>query len=151
MPSNQVPNAVDLLLAYKLIKRITTPFEEWEAYKLGIIDKNGNVKKKKVSLSSPEYRASWTNLDIVAANLKKIISKYPGAQAKIAARAAQGLMVKEDINSILQSIEEEIANVVGNGQVAGLGVGSQSEPGKNGLKRRKVLRRYRSVDPKLST
>jgi len=151
MPVNQVPNTVDLLLAYKLVKRITTPFNEWEAYKLGIIDDKGNVLKRKVSLSNPDQRKNWTNLDIVAANLKKIISKHPGVQAKITARAAQGLMVKEDINFILQSIQEEIANVVGNGQVAGLGVGSQGEPPKSGLKRRKMLRRTTNVDPKLSS
>ncbi len=151
MPVNQVPNAVDLLLAYKLVKRITTPFNEWEAYKLGIIDGKGNILKKKVSLSNPEQRSSWTNLDIVAANLKKVISKHPGVEAKIAARAAQGLMVKEDIDSILRSIDEEIANVVGNGQVAGLGVGQQGEPGKNGLKKKRILRRSLNVDPKLSS
>jgi hypothetical protein len=151
MPVNQVPNAVDLLLAYKLVKRITTPFNEWEAYKLGIIDGKGNILKKKVSLSNPKQRSSWTNLDIVAANLKKVISKHPGVEAKIAARAAQGLMVKEDIDSILHSIDEEIANVVGNGQVAGLGVGQQGEPGKNGLKKKRILRRSLNVDPKLSS
>ena len=33
---------VDLLIAYRVIKLLVTPFEKQEAYKLGIIDKNGN-------------------------------------------------------------------------------------------------------------
>ena len=37
--------AVDLLIAYRVIKLLVTPFDKQEAFKTGIIDKNGKVLK----------------------------------------------------------------------------------------------------------
>ena len=34
--------AIDLFVTYRFIKILVTPFEKQEAYKLGVIDKNGN-------------------------------------------------------------------------------------------------------------
>ena len=34
--------AVDLFVTYRFIKLLTTPFEKTDAYKFGIIDKEGN-------------------------------------------------------------------------------------------------------------
>ena len=34
--------AIDLFVTYRFIKLLVTPFEKQDAYKLGIIDKNGN-------------------------------------------------------------------------------------------------------------
>jgi hypothetical protein len=130
-----VPNMVNLLLTYQFIKKLVTPFEDWDAYKLGIIDKKGNTLKRKVSLSTPEQRKSWTHLDILAANLKKLFTKYPGLESKLISKAALGQLVREErewteeeILLLVKNIEEEMANVVGDGKVAGLGVGDQGEP-----------------------
>ena len=38
--------AIDLLITYRVIKLLVTPFEKQEAFKTGIIDKNGKVLKK---------------------------------------------------------------------------------------------------------
>ena len=37
---------VDLLIAYRVIKMLVTPFEKLPAFKYGIIDKDGKVLKK---------------------------------------------------------------------------------------------------------
>ena len=34
--------AVDLFVTYRFLKLLTTPWEKQEAYKFGVIDKNGN-------------------------------------------------------------------------------------------------------------
>ena len=34
--------AIDLFVTYRFIKLLVTPFEKTDAFKLGIIDKNGN-------------------------------------------------------------------------------------------------------------
>ena len=34
--------AIDLFVTYRFIKLLVTPFEKQEAYKLGVIDKDGN-------------------------------------------------------------------------------------------------------------
>ena len=35
--------AVDIFLVYQFLKRLAMPFERWEAYKTGVIDKEGNI------------------------------------------------------------------------------------------------------------
>ena len=37
---------VDLLIAYRVIKMLVTPFNKQPAFKYGIIDKDGKVLKK---------------------------------------------------------------------------------------------------------
>ena len=37
---------VDTLITYRVIKLLVTPFDRQEAFKQGIIDKDGNVLKK---------------------------------------------------------------------------------------------------------
>ena len=37
--------AIDLVITYRIIKLLVTPFERQEAFKYGIIDKDGNVLK----------------------------------------------------------------------------------------------------------
>ena len=39
--------AVDLFVTYRFLKLLTTPFEKQDAFKLGIIDKNGHIELKK--------------------------------------------------------------------------------------------------------
>ena len=35
-------SAIDLFVTYRFLKLLTTPFNRTDAYKLGIIDKNGH-------------------------------------------------------------------------------------------------------------
>ena len=41
--------AIDLFVTYRFLKLLTTPFEKQDAFKFGIIDKNGNRIKKQNS------------------------------------------------------------------------------------------------------
>jgi hypothetical protein len=148
---------LDIYLVYEFIKRLVKPFETWDAYKLGIIDKDGNVLKKKGTLETPEENNAWGRFDILVANLKKLLAKIPGGSSKLATiAAATYLLLKEEqlneeideqdfMQYMQEQLEEDIANNVGGGQIAGLGVGPQGEPpmGKSAqLKRlKKMLRR----------
>ena len=38
--------AIDLLITYRVIKLLVTPFEKTKAFEYGIIDKNGKVLRK---------------------------------------------------------------------------------------------------------
>lgn len=150
---------VDLYLVYQFIVRLVTPFDQWDAYKLGIIDKDGMVKKKRATLSTEEEKKAWGYFDILAANVKKLINKLPGGESKLITYAAAGLLLKEqarlesmDEDDIELFIREEIANVVGNEKVAGLGVGSQGEPpGKLRVKTKILRRKLTDVDNKPTT
>jgi len=95
VPSLSNNPLVDMFMTYQFLKRINTPFEEWDAYKLGIIDKNGKVLKKKKQLKTPQQRAAWGYFDIVTTNLKKLLSKVPGGQSQTGTLAASYLLMKE--------------------------------------------------------
>ena len=43
--------AIDLFVTYRFIKLLVTPFEKQEAYKLGIIDKDGKRTLQKVQIN----------------------------------------------------------------------------------------------------
>ena len=47
---------VDLLIAYRVIKILVTPFEKQPAFKQGIIDKDGKVLKKYRTLTTGTKR-----------------------------------------------------------------------------------------------
>ena len=70
--------AIDLFVTYRFLKLLTTPFEKQEAFKLGIIDKDGNrIKKEKstlpaVELTTVELKNAYTILHKLVFNIKKI-------------------------------------------------------------------------------
>lgn len=138
---------IDLFLTYQFLKRLSTPFNKWEAYKLGIIDENGNVLKKSKDFTDPSEAEAWGYFDRMVANLKKLLGKVPGGKSKIASYAAALLLIKEnslqrELNEeeLGQLLEEEIANVAGAGNIASIGVGDQGEPPAK-LKGFKILKR----------
>jgi hypothetical protein len=93
--TNQV---VDLYLVYQFMKRLTTPFDKWPAYELGIIDDQGKVLKPKRTLMTTDERQAWGYYDIVCANLKKILAKLPGGRSKLVTIAAATFLFKEHKN-----------------------------------------------------
>ena len=95
--------AIDLLITYRIIKLLTTPFEKQDAYRLGIIDKNGKVLRKTKELKTGKERDAYTILNRFVFNLKRLINLVPGGKSKLGTYAAAlGLLLKEnkDINEI---------------------------------------------------
>jgi len=90
-----ITTGVDYYLAYQFLKKLTTPFNKTEAFKLGIIDKNGKVLRKRNKLSSKE-RDSYKIMDTIAFNLKKLLQKLPGGKSKIASLGAALFLMKEE-------------------------------------------------------
>ena len=86
---------VDLYLVYSFIKRLSTPFEKWDAYKLGIIDEDGNILKKRKDLRTVKERDAFGLFDLMILKLKKLMSKVPGGSSRIASYAAALYLIKE--------------------------------------------------------
>lgn len=85
---------VDLAAIYMFLKRLVTPFEQWDAYKTGLIDKNGKVLVSKAD-RTPEQDKSFGYFDRLVANLKKLLGKIPGGKTRIASFAAALLLLRE--------------------------------------------------------
>ena len=93
--------AIDLFVTYRFLKLLTTPFEKQDAFKFGIIDKNGNRIKKQnstkpaVELTTTELKNSYTILHKLVFNIKKIFGKVPGLRTKLGTYAAALFLLKD--------------------------------------------------------
>jgi hypothetical protein len=95
--------AIDLFVTYRFIKLLVTPFDKTPAYKLGIIDKEGQrVVEKTVSrgmqptqLKTDEEKSAYTVLHKLVFNIKKIFGKVPGLRTKLGTYAAALFLLKD--------------------------------------------------------
>jgi hypothetical protein len=160
----EIKRAIDIYILYRIIKDLSTPFNEMEAFKLGLIDSDGK-RLKKAGSKEEKDAVSYYNRFIL--NLKRLMSKV-GLGGRVATFAAALFLLKEhtsqshslteetfvDEDGVLTEIvatmkylenntqknfrqlEEEIANVTG-AAVAGTGddpVHWKKMPYKVGLK-----------------
>lgn len=103
----------DLYLVYQFLVRLTTPFDEWDAYKLGIIDKDGNILKKKDQRKTTAEKEAFRTFDLMILKLKKLLEKVPGGQSKLASYAAALWLIREwnhfsDSSTLIEDISEEV-------------------------------------------
>ena len=93
--------AIDLFVTYRFLKILVTPFEKQEAYKLGIIDKNGNrtlvpgTTNKPTILNTIKEKNAYTVLHKLVFNIKKIFNKVPGLRTKLGTYAAALFLLKD--------------------------------------------------------
>ena len=86
--------AGDLFYTFRFVKMLTTPFDETDAFKLGIIDKDGKrIRNKKIE-SSEEKDAYSTFMRLVF-NVKRMLEKLPGGKSRLASYAAALFLLKE--------------------------------------------------------
>lgn len=173
---------VDLFLVYQFIKRLATPFNEWKAYELGIIDENGNQLKKIKELRTREEKQAFGRFDLLISKLKKLIEKVPGGKSRIGTYAAALFLIKEqnelnscsetlltegyleeklneymisvqklsgkqDINALFEATfsEDAPANSASSGNIAGIGVGPDGEPGVSKDEQEKIRKRNKTA------
>ena len=93
--------AIDLFVTYRFLRLLTTPFEDTDAFKFGIIDEKGNrIKlpkstKPAVELATQELKNSYTILHKLVFNIKKIFAKVPGLRTKVGTYAAALFLLKD--------------------------------------------------------
>ena len=96
--------AIDLFVTYRFIKLLVTPFEKTDAYKLGIIDGDGNrvrpprvagVRAAPAPLKTTEEKNAYTILHKLVFNIKKIFAKVPGLRTKLGTYAAALFLLKD--------------------------------------------------------
>ncbi len=92
--------AVDMLITYRLLRILTTPFNKQDAFKYGIVDKDGKVLRKYSSLSKPEEKKSYTWLHRFCFNLKRIMGKVGFGSRLGSIALALGVLLKEHSTSI---------------------------------------------------
>lgn len=99
----------DLVYTLRFLRLLTTKFEDTNAFKLGLIDKDGNKIKKPESSAE---RDSYNTFHRLVFNLKKLIGKVPGGKSSVASYASALYLIKENLNlgeGSIQKIAEHCA------------------------------------------
>ncbi len=81
---------IDGLIAWRLIKLLTTRFDRTEAYKLGIIDDKGKVLIKSKDIKDKKQRNAYTLLIRFVFNLKRMLGKI-GLKSRLGSAAAAAI------------------------------------------------------------
>jgi hypothetical protein len=103
--------AIDLFVTYRFIKLLVTPFEQTDAYKMGIIDKDGyrtDMKLYKVS-----EKNAYTVLHKLVFNIKRIFQKVPGLRTRLGTYAAALFLLKDTFKEHVEDpkvFEKEFLN-----------------------------------------
>ncbi len=98
----------DVIYAFKFLRTLTKPWSKMEAFKLGIIDKDGKVLKKGKDLETPEEKSAYTIFHRLVFNVKRLLGKVPGGKSTLGSYAAALFLIKEHT----QLSEEEIKSVM---------------------------------------
>jgi len=91
-------NAADLVYTIRFLKLLSTPIEETEAFKAGIIDEKGVRRKdfnKEILANRQAYDTHFTTFHRLVYNLKKILAKAPGGNSMLARYGAALALIKE--------------------------------------------------------
>ena len=87
--------AIDLIITYRVVKMLVTPFEKTQAFKRGIIDADGKVLRKFKTIKGIE-RKHYTMLHRFVFNLKRILKKVGLGSRLGSFVVALALLIKED-------------------------------------------------------
>ena len=98
---------VDSIIAYRILKMLVVPFENTDAFKQGIIDKNGKELKKMSELNTVAERDAYTILHRLVFRLKRIINKVPIENKKLLNLAAAYSLIKEHYDAGREPINFE--------------------------------------------
>jgi len=95
--------AGDLVYTFRFLKLLVTKFENTEAFKLGIIDKDGKRLRKS---ESSEDKSAYTPFHRLVFNIKKLMSKVPGGSSTLASYGAALYLIKEKYGVSESQIEK---------------------------------------------
>jgi len=98
---------VDSIITFRILHMLVQPFEETIAFRLGIIDKNGNEIKKMADLNTTQERDAYTLLHRLVFRIKKIVNKVPIENKKLVSLAAAYSLVREELANGKESINLE--------------------------------------------
>lgn len=151
-----MPSTIDNLITLRVLRLLTTPFNQTDAYRLGIIDKNGKELRPISQLKNSDELDAYSYLHRLVFRLKQIINKVPLENKTFLSFAAAWALIKENVeydDDILEELfymahedpeakqlAEDLENRtlsfkqfveemgVGGGAVAGLGVANPNIP-----------------------
>ena len=95
---NVVSRTADLFYAFRFLKMLVTPWDKMPAYELELIDDKGKVIKKP---KTNEEKSAYTVFHRLVFNIKRLLSKLPFGQTKLASYATALFLIKEHTLSLI--------------------------------------------------
>ena len=133
---------LDTIYTYKFLRLLSMKWEDTDAYKLGIIDEDGNPLKKYKDLHTKEEKDAYSSFVRMVFKFKRMLSKIPGGKSAVVRYSAALALIKEyreevekmgvDFNKLQEMLREEVTNTT-------TGIEGKEQPlGKKGeLKKKK--------------
>jgi len=148
---------LDVVYTYRFLRLLSMKWEDTDAYKLGIIDKDGEPLKKSSELKTNEEKKAYTSFIRLVFKFKRMLSKLPAGKSAVVRYSAalallkenqeemekMGVSIEEIRNQLEQYINEEVTNstegVAGKDQPLGRKKGElqKRKPGKGCSKKGK--------------
>jgi len=88
---------LDTYYAFRFLYLLTKDFEDTDAFKLGIIDKDGKQLKKIRQLRTSEEKKAFTRFHKLVFRLKELLNKVPMASSTIGRYATAIMLIKEEV------------------------------------------------------
>lgn len=92
-----IQRSADLFYTFRFIKLLVTKWENTDAFKYGIIDKDGKPLKKVSQLETSDEKSSYTLFHRLVYNIKRLVNKVPlVGRTTLASLAAALWLIKEE-------------------------------------------------------
>jgi len=91
---------VNAFVIFQFLKLLVKDFDKTEAFKLGIIDKDGKYLKKQGDLKTAEEKRASNIFTRLVWNIKKILMKIPFGKTRIASLATALYLIKEEVDKV---------------------------------------------------
>ena len=98
--------AIDTVIVFRILKLLTTPWEEQAAYKEGLIDSKGKRLKKQKVTSSKIH--AYTFLHRLVFNLKRLMELLPFGKTRLASYATALFLIKEHCGIKGNKLDKEV-------------------------------------------
>ena len=111
--TRELNKVINAFTVFKFIKAMTTPFNQMDAYDLGIIDSKGKFLKKVDQLTTNQERKSVDAFNRLVINFKKIIAKVPDPSLKANLKRLPTAMVllKDDVEKLGVDGEQVLSEI----------------------------------------
>ena len=116
-----IKSAADIVYTFRFLRMLVMKWEEFDAYKLGLIDNKGNrIKSEK--LNTNEKRDAWTPFIRLVVNIKRLMQKVPGGGSRLASFVAALYLIRENfgvkekhLHKILEKIGVDTLDLMNEG------------------------------------
>lgn len=108
-----ISRTADLYYTYRFLKLLVTPWDQTDAFKRGILDKDGRILRRASTLHTDEDKSAYTIFHRLVFNIKRLIEKLPFGKTRIASYAAALYLIKEHTGMTDDGIRKIFENIEG--------------------------------------